>query len=92
MAYHGCRWIGTDHGGFVMAALGVSLERGCPCSNPSLLRYCCSGEVVVVIGVLAAWPATVLLVVAAALSLRAPDREETYELGNVAALSRILDL
>lgn len=50
------------------------------------------GGIAVVIGVLAAWPATVLLVVAAALSFRAPDREETYELGNVAALSRILDL
>lgn len=50
------------------------------------------GGIVVVIGVLAAWPATVLLVVAAALSFRTPDREETYELANIAALSRILDL
>ena len=35
------------------------------------------GGIAIVIGVLAAWPATVLLVVAAALAFHAPDRERS---------------
>ncbi len=65
--------------GFVVAVLGslaglagsgLSMFKPKPASILLLV-----GGIAVVIGVLATWPATVLLVVAAAISFHAPDRE-----------------
>jgi len=67
--------------GFLAAVLGALVGlvgAGLSMFKPKLASILLLvGGIAIVIGVLAAWPATVLLVVAAALAFHAPDRERS---------------